>query len=143
MPRRSDTVLVDSGFFIALLDPRDPHHSSAIERQEWLEGLSVVVPWPVLYETINTRFARRPATIEGFERVLRRPETELLDDSRYRDGAFEKVFVQARRGYGALSLVDFVLCGILSDVNVPIDAMLTFNHRDFASLCGSRGVALL
>ena len=143
MYRRPDTLLVDSGFFFALLDPRDSHHAAAVERQEWLERLSVVVPWPILYETINTRFARRSVTIERLERILRRPDTELLDDSRYRDDAYEETLARAKRGYGAMSLVDSVLCAVLVDVDVRISAMLTFNERDFASLCGSQGVELL
>ena len=143
MSMRPEVLLVDSGFFFALFDPRDSHHAAAIEMQEWLEQLSVVIPWPILYETINTRFVRRPTTIERFESILRRPDTELLDDSRYRRDAYEETFALARRGYGARSLVDSVLCAILADVNVRISAMLTFNERDFASLCGSRGVEFL
>ena len=136
-------VLVDSGFFFALFDPRDSHHDAAIEKQEWLELLSVVMPWPILYETINTRFVRRPTTIARFETILRRPDTDLLDDSRYRYDAYEETLERAKRGYGARSLVDSVLCAVLADTNVQISAMLTFNDRDFAGLCASRDIELL
>lgn len=50
----NNTLLVDSGFFFALFDPRDQHHAAAREKQEWLETLAVIMPWPILYETINT-----------------------------------------------------------------------------------------
>ena len=69
-------ILVDSGFYFALFDPRDQHHTDACERQGWLEIASVVIPWPILYETVNTRFTRRPDTIARFERIVRAPQTE-------------------------------------------------------------------
>ena len=42
-----------------------------------------------------------------------------------------------------MSLVDSVLCAILDDTNVRIDAMLTFNLRDFENIYRSRGIELL
>ena len=81
---RNNTLLVDSGFFFALFNPRDQYHADACEKQDWLEELSVVVPWPILYETVNTRFIRRPATIVQFESILLAHDTVLLDDSPYR-----------------------------------------------------------
>lgn len=136
-------ILVDSGFFFALFDQRDSHHAAAIEMEEWIERFPVVIPWPILYETINTRFVRRPLTIMRFETIIRRPDTELLDDSRYRHDAYEETLEQVKRGYGARSLVDSVLCAVLADTNVRISAMLTFNQRDFASLCASRKIEIL
>ena len=140
---RNDTLLVDSGFFFALFNPRDQHHGDACEKQEWLETLSVVVPWPILYETINTRFVRRPETIVRFESILRAHDTVLLDDSPYRLDAYEDVFAQAKAKRNAMSLVDAVLCAILADTNVRIDAMLTFNSIDFGNICSVQRVELL
>ena len=140
---RNDTLLVDSGFFFALFNPRDQHHGDACEKQEWLETLSVVVPWPILYETINTRFVRRPETIVRFESILRSHDTVLLDDSPYRLDAYEDVFAQAKAKRNAMSLVDAVLCAILADTNVRIDAMLTFNSIDFGNICSVQRVELL
>ena len=139
----NNTLLVDTGFFFALLDPRDQHYDQAREKQDWLDLLSVVMPWPILYETINTRFVRRPGTIARFESLIRAPETEFLDDSPYRLEAYEDTLAQAKAQRPAMSLVDSVLCAILADTNVRIDAMLTFNFRDFGSICNLRGVELL
>ena len=139
----NNTLLVDSGFFFALLDPRDQHHAAAREKQDWLEMLSIVMPWPILYETINTRFTRRPGTIARFESIIHAPETEFLDDGPYRLEAYEDTLAQAKAPRHAMSLVDSVLCAILDDTNVRIDAMLTFNFRDFRPVCNRRGVELL
>ena len=143
MTRNPDTLLVDSGFFFALFNPRDPYHAAALEKQEWLEMLSVVMPWPILYETINTRFARRPGTVARLESIMRAPETEFLDDSPYRLEAYEDTLARAKSQDKAMSLVDSVLCAILDDTNVRIGAMLTFNLRDFEHLCRVQGVELL
>ncbi len=143
MTRNPSTLLVDSGFFIALFDPRDQHHAVACEKQEWLEMLSVVMPWPILYETINTRLARRPERIARFESLMRAPETEFLDDSPYRLEAYEDTLARAKAQRNAMSLVDSVLCAILADTNVRIDALLTFNLRDFGHICRVQGVELL
>ena len=136
------TLLVDSGFFFALFDPRDQHHCDACEKQDWLETLSVVIAWPILYETINTRFVRRPETIVRFESILRAHDTVLLDDSPYRH-AYEDVLARAKARRNAMSLIDAVLCAILADPNVRIDAMLTFNSSDFGDICRERKVELL
>lgn len=139
----SNTLLVDSGFFFALFNPRDQHHGAACEKQDWLETLSIVVAWPILYETINTRFVRRPETIVRFESILRADDTVLLEDSPYRLDAYEDVLERTKAQHHAMSLVDAVLCAILADPKVRIDAMLTFNSRDFGDICRERKVELL
>lgn len=140
---RHEALLVDSGFFFALFDPRDSHHALAGTKKEWLDVCPLVVPWPVLYETINTRFVRRPATIARFEGLIRGSDTLLLDDAPYRRNAYEDTLERAKTRNGPKSLVDSILCAIIEDPNVRIDAMLTFNLRDFGSVCQSNRVALL
>ena len=143
-------LLVDSGFFIALLDPRDRYHTEAGKKEEWLDVYSLVVPWPVLYETVNTRFTRqmtrRPANRARFESLVLRsePQTIRLDDSSYRHKAYADTLAQVKEpGGSARSLVDAILHAIIEDPEVHIDAMLTFNLRDFGSVCQSNRVALL
>ena len=143
MPPRRDSILVDSGFFFALFDTRDSYHDAAVEKQEYLEMFSLVVPWPIVYETFNTRFSRRPNAIIHFERILTRPHTELLDDTDYKQEAFANAYRSAVSGITAVSLVDAVLLEILNDINVRIHGMLTFNHRDFAGICRTNGVELI
>ena len=143
MTRNPNTLLVDTCFFIALFNPRDEHYADALGKQEWLEMLSVVMPWPILYETIDTRFMRRPETIARFESLMKAPGTEFLDDSPYRLEAYEDTLRPDNRRREAMSLVDTVLHAILEDTNVRIGAMLTFNLRDFGRICHELGVELL
>ena len=81
-------ILIDSGFFFALVEPRDRHHDDALDRQHWLDLFPAVLPWPILYETINTRLVRDPDKVAQFERLANAPETEFVDDSPYRRAAY-------------------------------------------------------
>ncbi len=143
MPSRRDSILVDSGFFFALFDPRDPYHDSAVEKLDYLEVFSLAVPWPIIYETFNTRFSRRPNTVARFKRILAQPHTELLDDTNYRREALANAYRSAVSRIMAVSLVDAILFEILNDINVRIHGMLTFNHRDFAGVCRTNGVEII
>jgi len=135
-------LLVDSGFFIALYNERDHYHAAALKKLEWLEMLSVILPWPVLYETMNTRLARRPEVLSRFDALVRDLDAHLIDDSPYRELAYSQTMSSSRLGE-PVSLVDSVLGAIIEDVNIPVRAMLTFNHRDFTGLCAQNSVELL
>ena len=61
--RRSEVpknLLLDSGFWYALYDVRDPFHEQADAFAKYLDFYTLVIPWPSLYETLNTRFVRHP-----------------------------------------------------------------------------------
>ena len=143
MSKGSQIILVDSAFFFALFHPKDSHHKEAIKKQDYLDESRIIVPWPILYETVNSKFVKFPETIRRFESIIRRSDTTLLDDSKYRDTAYQETLARAKRRYDAISLVDSVLHAILEDVNVKVSAMLTFDHRDFVSVCASREIEIL
>lgn len=130
-------LLVDTGFFIAMYDERDAHHAEAQDKQNLLDVYTVILPWPVLYETINTRFSRRRGIMARFDALITSSDTALLDDSPYRVEAYRTVARNARR---SLSLVDAVLRAIIEDTNVAVAAMLTFNQRDFNDVCRQHSV---
>lgn len=136
------SLLVDTSFFFALFNERDPYHTSACDLSQWLDTLSIILPWPVLYETINTRLSRRREDIARFKAIVELRDTVLLDDSPYRLESYKTVTMSTRRGQ-PLSLVDAVLRAIVEDVNVPVNAILTFNHKDFADICSKNNVELL
>lgn len=132
-------LLVDSGFWLALYDSTDPYHTLALKNGDLVEDLPLIVPWPVLYETVNTRMVKRAAFV-SFERVLKRNSTWLLDDSPYREGCLDDAFSFGGR---ALSLVDLVIRRMLEDTNLRIDGLLTFNLKDFADVCSSRRIEIM
>ena len=138
----SERILVDTGFFFALFNERDQHHASACRMEAILDFATIILPWPILYETLNTRLVRRPHRLTKFGEIARSTRTVLLDDTRYREASLSAVLGQQARTQ-SLSLVDAVLCNIIEDTNVPISAMLTFNKRDFLEICLHHNVDLL
>ena len=142
MTRVAGGLLVDTGFLFALRDGRDQFHDRAKLKQDWLNELPVILAWPVLYETLNTRFVGLPGAVDWFDRLVLSPSTELIDDSHYRSACYRTVHTTARRGR-PLSLVDTVLRAIIEDSNVAVQAMLTFDPGDFADVCRQHSVQLL
>lgn len=99
------SILIDTGFWIALYDERDPYHHKAINLLDLIPGNDVLIPWPTLYETINTRFCKNKSTLAGFESFIKTQNTLLISDLYYRDGNLLEVFEGSR----TLSLVDRVI----------------------------------
>ncbi len=133
-------LLADTGYLIALYDERDEHYAVAQRNKRLLDLHPVVLPWPVLYETINTRFARRPSVLTRIDSIIAKADTLLLDDSPYREGAYRQLRRTSRKR--PLSLVDAVLRAVIEDENVRISGLLTFNAKDFLDLCYPRHVDL-
>jgi predicted nucleic acid-binding protein len=135
------TVLTDSGFWYALYDPRDPYHAQAEEREDLLQSCNLLLPWPCLYETFNTRFAKNKDAVRGFEALLRQPHVIRLPDEPYREEALEAVIATAASR--SMALVDMVIRLILDDINVRKHGLLTFNQKDFSDLCRKHQIEML
>jgi len=136
-------ILVDTGLWYALFDTKDSYHEQAQETAERLAPLTIVIPWPVLYETLSTSFAPNFRALRRFEMFLKRPGVVFLDDTPYRQEALNRVFEWSLQHSRPLSATDCVLRLILDDVAIRIDLLATFNVRDFADVCRRRGVELL
>jgi len=133
--------LVDSGIWFALFDARrDGKHGEALKKADLMENNSVILPWPIMYETFNTRFARNKLGLERMRSIIKSPRTNIVDDSPYRDGALDEMLRAALERARALSLVDCILRALMRDINVRVDAFLTFNEGDFVDICGARSI---
>jgi predicted nucleic acid-binding protein len=141
-PNTGQIALVDSGYWYALLDERDPHHSKAAVMAESLLRFKYLIPWPVMYETLCTRFVRRPLAVRQFESFLKRPNAVTVDDARYRDAALAAALDTAKPHPNMLSAVDCVLRLILDDPAVRVRCMFTFNPGDFQDVCFRRRVEI-
>ena len=136
------TVLADTSYFIALWDKRDRYHEEAVNKRKYFDSYSLVVPWPILYETLSTRAVRRPDWMARFEEAARR--FEIIDDGRYRRDALrwtrEAALSERPADRPAPSLVDRILLAMIDDDDLRIEGILTFNHRDFAAPCLERRI---
>jgi len=136
-------ALADAGLWYALFDPKDPYHEDAQEKAEYLDLLHVVIAWPILYETLHTRFVRNTHALRRFENYLKKPDITYLDDAVYRDTALNLTIDLSLNRSRPLSLVDCVLRLILEDGNTKIDYLITFNPGDFADVCRTHRIRLI
>jgi predicted nucleic acid-binding protein len=142
-------ICADAGFFIGLYDSRDPYHQEATTHFTHLfdrEGNRLLIPWPVLYETLRTKMARNRKALllleRDWKRLLTQQRLDLLPDEQFREAAITECFDELRKPpyhYRAVSMVDRVIRGMLADANLRIDAFITFNPEDFADVCGKFG----
>ncbi|MCY7326921.1 MAG: hypothetical protein LH618_00065 [Saprospiraceae bacterium] len=141
----NETVLTDSCFWIAFFDPPSNllQHEAANTIIDLIEDCRILIPWPTLYEFVNTRLARRRDNMIRFENFIRKPNVELLDDLMYRDKALEDAFSNNRLARLQISLVDAVMRGMLADTNIRINYLATFNEGDFLDICQNRGIQIL
>jgi predicted nucleic acid-binding protein len=141
--RLGKTILVDSGFWFALFNERDTHHQDALNKEDVLWSAVVLLPWPSLYETINTRFVKDEGATRDFKRIVGRPNTIRVDDSPYREEAFVETLREAAPGDRPIGLVDVVIRLMLSDGNLRVNYLLTYNVPDFADICRRRMIQIL
>ncbi|HXE06575.1 MAG TPA: hypothetical protein VN612_01680 [Acidobacteriaceae bacterium] len=144
-------VCLDAGFLIGLYDERDQHHqtSSVLFTELFGDGSRpnvAVVVWPILYESVSTQLVKRRhrmiALEQDWRRLVATRRLEFLDDSLYREEALELCFQELQKPlvrYRDLSLTDRVLRGVLSDSDVRVDGIATFNEGDFVDVCRDAG----
>ena len=73
-------IVVDSCFWIALYDERDKHHVWANDWwNKWQEVNKFLVPYPTMYEFINTRLMRQPKNVLLFKELFCIIEIKLFE----------------------------------------------------------------
>ena len=138
-------VGVDSSFLIGLYDTGDQYNPVAEGHFQELfhhGDNHMVIPWPVLYESVSTRMVKKQAGLrrlqEDWKRMRRRQRLELLPDDEYRGQVIEDCFEELGKPgtrYRALSAVDRVIRYMLQDGKNHIGAFVTFNPSDFSDIC--------
>jgi hypothetical protein len=138
------TLLADADFLIALYDEQKASPQAKAIYRDYLSQTrtKLLIPWPILYETISTRMTRRQHLMERLRddwgRLKQDNRLELLDDTLYRQTAFDECFLEAAKptgNYRALSLADRVVRGMLAHRNLRIDVFVTLNSGDFKDVC--------
>ena len=136
----SKTVIVDTNFWFALFDKSDERHSDADRIMKEINKSKILIPWPTLYEILNTKFMDKSNLIAltNFEKIIKNQNIELLDDNKYRDIALFESFETSKNKKWDLSLVDTIIRHILVDLNLKKDYLLTFNEKDFIDILKKR-----
>ncbi len=121
-------IIVDTGFWYAFYDKRDGHHEEASVLIDEIDVHNMIVPWPSLYETLNTRFVRRSEWLDSFERYLKKKNIHIVSDEKYRDSAFDNLWILDRTKNNSYSLVDIVIRHMIEDENLKINALFANRH---------------
>lgn len=130
-------VLVDTGFWYAAFDSKDPYHQQAQDKMEFLGLCHLLIPWPTMYETLCTRLVRNKFQLQQFEIFLKKPNISYLDDAPYREEALSLSMKSSLRRGRPLSMVDCMIRLTLEDENTKVNYLATFNEIDFSDLCSS------
>ena len=114
-------ALVDTSFWYAAFTEKDQYFNDAQTKLEQLMNLKFMIPWPILYETVNSKFVQDPLRIRKFESFLKRPNAVKLDDAEYKSQALELTLSLATGHKRRCSLVDNVLRLIIEDASNEFD----------------------
>jgi predicted nucleic acid-binding protein len=135
-------AIVDSGFWFALYDSEDTYYTEAKRIAEYLDGSNLIIPFPTLYESINTRFMKNTVARIAFENVLKLPNVTIVDDKQIKNDALQITFTDKSKKRN-LSLVDNIIRLLLEDINYKVDCLVTFNKKDFIDVCLERNIEIL
>ncbi|MBT3069705.1 hypothetical protein KKP04_02320 [Rhodomicrobium sp. Az07] len=136
-------ILVDTGIWLALCDSKD----TSLERDE-IEDLfdrigshTIILPWPVLFETLRTKFVKNRNALGRFEQEIKSSKIKIFDDARYRESALDHSIRSSKAGRH-LSMVDCLLRLMIEDPSIKIKYLATLNVRDFSDVCRTRNVEI-
>lgn len=136
-------ALIDTCYWFGLYGIRDGYVEESKEISEIIKDHIIVIPYPSLYEVLNSEFIKSKLRLEELENLIKSEKVELLYDEKYRDEALENVYKIHKAPIPRISLVDSIIREILKDTNVRIDTLVTFNEKDFKDICDIKRVTIL
>lgn len=137
-------LIADSCFWFSLCDPSESDHTEIVSMMDTIRTRGchiIVVPHPVLYETLCSRMVKKPDQVVSLTRYL--SYTQKISDSEYIEEAYRLVEQQATMNNGTASMVDIVIKLIANDPRNNVAAILTKNSRDFSVFCEKRGIPMV
>lgn len=132
------TILLDTGYWIALFSPEKEK-----EKQEIVEfvsqlidenNYSIIIPFPTLYEFLNTKLSRKKGERIKIETELSKDKYKKIYDDRYREKALKNFSEQFSFVNYDISLVDEVIKEMIEDDTLKTDIIVTFDEalKNFA-----------
>lgn len=123
------TLIIDTGYWIALFNPEKnvDKHDIVEFVTEIINDYQVLIPFPTLYEFLNSKFSRNRKAI-NFKNELSKPQYIMIDDSKYKELALSNFFEKTQHlNNEDVSLVDEVIKGMIDDTNLKTDFLITFD----------------
>lgn len=136
-------VITDSCYWLGLIDSSDEHHEKSTTISELIQNEYILFPFPCFYEIIKTRFLKNKEMLNKLEILLKKSNIRYIDDANYKDLALARVYELNKLSYIKHSLTDAVIREMISDIDMRIDYLVTFNVKDFSDVCAIRGIEIL
>ena len=135
-------ILTDTGFWIGLYDERDDFHKESNSILRNISNHDILLPWPIMYEFISSRFIGHRLWVKKFKENLDNLYITFIDDSSYREKAINESINLSMLGKRRISLVDMVIRFMLMNVNLKVDYLVTYNEKDFVDVCKKRKIGI-
>lgn len=124
------TLIIDTGYWIALFNPeQDVEKQDIVELiTEIISNYQVLIPFPTLYEFLNSKFSRNHRAI-SFNDELAKLNYIKIDDIEYKERALNNFFEKSQYvNCEDVSLVDEVIKEMIDDPNLRTDFIITFDE---------------
>ena len=136
-------VITDTCYWLGLVDSKDEHHEKSVLISELIKDANIVFPFPCFYEIIRTKFLKNKMKLTALENLLKNSKIQYIDDTKYKDIALNKVYELNKKSFISHSLTDAVIREMLSDVDLRLNYLVTYNVKDFADICAKRNIEIL
>lgn len=125
-------LLVDSCIWYAIWDKTDDKHSYCEVIERTISTHQLIIPYPILYETLNSRFVgNRYKQCENFFKVLNSTgKVTFVPDGKYRENAL-RILNASSDSYQQYSLVDMIIRLMMEDMSLGSLSVYSFNIKDF------------
>lgn len=135
-------IIADTCFWIALYDASDMHHGWAEKTwNELKEGNKFLIPYPTMYEFLNTKLMWKKENVEFFKRLFDNVNLiQRISDEEYKDAALQLSLQWTPR---TISLVDHTIRLMLEDTRIKKHALITLNVKDFVDVCHSNNIQMI
>lgn len=123
------TLIVDTSFWIALYDSEDNKDKQNLISliAENIHEYQVLIPFPTLYEFLNTKFSRT-AMVVDFQKEISKHNYVKIDDTEYKEIALNNFFEKSKYQKNEdVSLVDEIIKLMIDDKNLKTDLIITFD----------------
>ena len=138
-------IIADTCFWISLCDKTQSNHDEMVQILERIvkDGRhSIVVPHPVLYETLCTDFVKKYQEATLLTKLYF-PLAAKISDADYLEEAYRTIEMQSCLRNGTASMVDVVIMLMVEKRENNIGAVLTTNGRDFGVFCQKHCIPMI
>jgi predicted nucleic acid-binding protein len=138
-------IAIDSGFWMALYTKSDQYHEIALATFEKIKIHNLFLPWPSMYETLNTSFIDNRAGLTKFKILLKQANVVKIEDIKYRQNAWDYTFSQTdySKNKRLPSLVDHIIREMMKDETLRIKYLVTYNPGDFIEIGHRQKIEIL